>query len=62
MKRKTLKLIAAFFMLFMVILSTPVFAQPIPPTPQSPLGGGLLILLGAGAAYGIIRFFKFRKK
>ncbi|MBT3302171.1 MAG: hypothetical protein HOD63_04380 [Bacteroidetes bacterium] len=62
MKRKALKLIAVFCVLFVLILVTPASAQPIPPNATAPLGGGLLMLLGAGAVYGISRFIKSRKK
>jgi hypothetical protein len=62
MKRKALKTISVFYVLFALVMCTPAFAQPIPPTPTSPIGGGLLMLLGAGAVYGIIRFFKEKRK
>lgn len=58
----------------LILLSFSVFAD-LPPDPGggpgggdlpvgggSPVGGGLLILLITGLSYGLVRFFKSRKK
>jgi hypothetical protein len=52
---------SVFVLLVLLMFSTIGFSQPIPPTPTSPLGGGLGILLVSGLSYFIIRFFKKKK-
>ncbi|MBT4337931.1 MAG: hypothetical protein HOD63_05040 [Bacteroidetes bacterium] len=48
--------------LILVLTAHVATAQPIPPTPASPLGGGMGILLAAGASYMFIRFIKSKRK
>ena len=62
MKRKTVVYTAFSQVVLTCILSSVAFAQPIPPDPTTPLGSGLVMLLGAGIVYGVLRFFKSNKK
>ncbi len=58
-----IRLKSIFFTLVISIVSLDVlFAQPIPPTPQSPLGEGIVFLLMAGVFYVFIRKVKDRKE
>ena len=70
---KILKRTAIAIILFLsIIISTEVIAQDVPPPPpppggghgqsgnqRAPIGGGLFILLGLGAAYGGVKGYKF---
>lgn len=49
------------------LLCLPVFtgqllAQPIPPTPTAPIDGGIGIIITIGAAIGIRKLFKAKKR
>ena len=76
MKKMINNLLKVFVILLMVGASYTVFAQGSPPPPpdaggnnqgnklggNAPIGGGLFILMGLGAAYGGKRFYDQRKK
>jgi hypothetical protein len=51
------------FLLLLLVNSGHVQAQPTPPgTPQSPIDGGLSLLLGAGALAAVVRYRMQRRK
>ena len=69
---KILKRTAIAIILFLsIIISTEVIAHDVPPPPppsgghgqsgnqRAPIGGGLFILLGLGAAYGGVKGYKY---
>ncbi len=72
--KKTIKyILKAFAILLFVGISYPVYAPPPPPDPigniqgnklggGAPIGGGLFILLGLGAAYGGKKIYDMKKE
>jgi len=44
-------------LIFLLILAGIAYAQPLPPSDNPvPLDGGLLVLMAAGAAYGVKKY------
>jgi len=60
---KTMKLIKinVLVLLFFMLSCTFLFAQPIPPAPQTPISGGLGIIIILASLFGLKKYFKNRK-